>query len=98
MFNEKCWNTKDYILVNLVTFNMLISLYQQSQLGNAVFKEEYDDAARLKVAIAAAATNDAVGRVMSNLNVRKEIVRLIDFSIYLFMFSKRRKREVISFA
>lgn len=50
---------------------MLISLYQQSQLGNAVYIEEYGDAARLKVAIAAAATNDAVGRVMSNLNVRK---------------------------
>ncbi|KAH9657583.1 protein EXECUTER 1 [Citrus sinensis] len=45
----------------------LVSILK-SQLGNAVFKEEYDDAARLKVAIAAAATNDAVGRVMSNLN------------------------------
>lgn len=45
----------------------LVSILK-SQLGNAIFKEEYDDAARLKVAIAAAATNDAVGIVMSNLN------------------------------
>lgn len=50
-----------------------MSLYEQSQLGNAVYKEEYEDAARLKVAIAAAATNDSVGRVMSNLNVRNEL-------------------------
>lgn len=41
----------------------------QSQLDHAVKREDYDDAARLKVAIAAAATNDAVGRVMSQLNV-----------------------------
>nr|CAN67006.1 hypothetical protein VITISV_020408 [Vitis vinifera] len=33
-----------------------------------VKKEDYEDAARLKVAIAAAATNDTVGRVMSLLN------------------------------
>ncbi|KAJ4716774.1 protein EXECUTER 1, chloroplastic-like [Melia azedarach] len=45
----------------------LVSILK-SQLGNAVYKEEYEDAARLKVAIAAAATNDSVGRVMSNLN------------------------------
>lgn len=44
-------------------------LSQQSQLGHAVFIEDYEDAARLKVAIAAAATNDTVGRVMSHLNV-----------------------------
>lgn len=31
--------------------------------------EDYEDAARLKVALAAAATNDTVGRVMSRLNV-----------------------------
>lgn len=40
----------------------------KSQLGRAVHTEDYEDAARLKVAIAAAATNDIVGRVMSNLN------------------------------
>lgn len=40
----------------------------KSQLGHAVKKEDYEDAARLKVAIAAAATNDTVGRVMSLLN------------------------------
>ncbi|KAJ8749073.1 hypothetical protein K2173_013680 [Erythroxylum novogranatense] len=39
----------------------------QSQLGHAVRREDYKDAARLKVAIAAAATNDTVGRVMSHL-------------------------------
>uniref|UniRef100_A0A2P2LGA7 Uncharacterized protein n=1 Tax=Rhizophora mucronata TaxID=61149 RepID=A0A2P2LGA7_RHIMU len=37
------------------------------QLRNAVRREDYEDAARLKVAIAAAATNDTVGRVMSHL-------------------------------
>lgn len=45
----------------------LVSLLK-SQLGNAVNREDYEDAARLKVAIAAAASNDTVGRVMSQLN------------------------------
>ncbi|KAJ0247315.1 Protein EXECUTER 1 [Hirschfeldia incana] len=45
----------------------LISVLK-SQLNGAVKREEYEDAARLKVAIAAAATNDAVGRVMSTFN------------------------------
>ncbi|KAG5226586.1 protein EXECUTER [Salix suchowensis] len=45
----------------------LVSLLK-SQLGNAVNREDYEDAARIKVAIAAAATNDTVGRVMSQLN------------------------------
>ncbi|CAN6915809.1 unnamed protein product [Brassica oleracea] len=40
----------------------------KSQLNGAVKREDYEDAARLKVAIAAAATNDAVGRVMSSFN------------------------------
>ncbi|KAF8083721.1 hypothetical protein N665_0755s0004 [Sinapis alba] len=40
----------------------------KSQLNGAIKREEYEDAARLKVAIAAAATNDAVGRVMSSFN------------------------------
>ncbi|THG03121.1 hypothetical protein TEA_001297 [Camellia sinensis var. sinensis] len=39
-----------------------------SQLAHAVNREDYEDASRLKVAIAAAATNDTVGRVMSHLN------------------------------
>ncbi|XVF01493.1 hypothetical protein REPUB_Repub04eG0093600 [Reevesia pubescens] len=45
----------------------LLSLLK-SQLNEAVRKEDYEDAARLKVAIAAAATNDTVGRVISHLN------------------------------
>ncbi|XP_019423479.1 PREDICTED: protein EXECUTER 1, chloroplastic-like [Lupinus angustifolius] len=40
----------------------------KSQLNRSVYLEDYKDAARLKVAIAAAATNDSVGRVMSHLN------------------------------
>ncbi|GJY29318.1 protein executer 1, chloroplastic [Tanacetum coccineum] len=39
-----------------------------SQLNRAVVKEDYEDAARIKVAMAAAATNDTVGRVMAQLN------------------------------
>lgn len=38
------------------------------QLGHAVIGEDYADAARLKVAIAAAVENDTVGEVMSHLN------------------------------
>ncbi|EOA16153.1 hypothetical protein CARUB_v10004291mg [Capsella rubella] len=38
----------------------------KSQLNRAIKREDYEDAARLKVAIAAAATNDAVGKVMSS--------------------------------
>ncbi|CAK9178134.1 unnamed protein product [Ilex paraguariensis] len=40
----------------------------KSQLADATKREDYVDSARLKVAIAAAATNDTVGRVMSHLN------------------------------
>ncbi|KAL7002977.1 executer 1 [Sarracenia purpurea var. burkii] len=40
----------------------------KSQLAYAVHREDFKDASRLKVAIAAAATNDTVGRVMSHLN------------------------------
>ncbi|KAL1215841.1 Protein EXECUTER 1 [Cardamine amara subsp. amara] len=40
----------------------------KSQLKRAIKREDYEDAARLKVAIAAAATNDAVGRVMFSFN------------------------------
>ncbi|KAL9377652.1 hypothetical protein Peur_028987 [Populus x canadensis] len=41
------------------------------RLGNAVNREDYEDAARFEVAIAAVATNDTVGRVMSLLNYIK---------------------------
>ncbi|TYH33412.1 hypothetical protein ES332_D13G057500v1 [Gossypium tomentosum] len=44
----------------------LLSLLK-AQLYEAVCKEDYEDAARLKVAIAAASTNDTVGRTMSHL-------------------------------
>lgn len=44
-------------------------LFHQSQLAHAISREDYEDAAKLKVGIAAAATKDIVGRVMSRLNV-----------------------------
>ncbi|XP_016502849.1 protein EXECUTER 1, chloroplastic-like [Nicotiana tabacum] len=40
----------------------------KSQLAHAISREDYEDAAKLKVGIAAAATKDIVGRVMSRLN------------------------------
>ncbi|OVA01862.1 Protein of unknown function DUF3506 [Macleaya cordata] len=40
----------------------------KSQLSDAVYREDYEDAAKLKVAIAAIATNDTVGRVITGLN------------------------------
>ncbi|GKB55564.1 executer 1, chloroplastic-like protein [Tanacetum coccineum] len=43
-------------------------LNEESQLNRVVVKEDYEDVARIKVAIAAAATNDTVGRVMAQLN------------------------------
>ncbi|KAG5548451.1 hypothetical protein RHGRI_013960 [Rhododendron griersonianum] len=42
--------------------------FDESQLAHAVSLEDFEDASSLKVAIAAAATNDTVGRVMSHLN------------------------------
>lgn len=45
----------------------IVSLLK-SQLTHAIDREDYEDAARLKVAIAAASTNDTVGGVMSRLN------------------------------
>ncbi|KAL3634654.1 Protein EXUTER 1, chloroplastic-like [Castilleja foliolosa] len=41
--------------------------FLKSQLARAVEREDYEDAARIKVAIAAVATNDTIGRVMSHL-------------------------------
>ncbi|KAK9112933.1 hypothetical protein Scep_020452 [Stephania cephalantha] len=40
----------------------------KSQLGEAIRKEDYGDAAKIKVAIAAVASNDTVGRVMKYFN------------------------------
>ncbi|XP_047333861.1 protein EXECUTER 1, chloroplastic-like [Impatiens glandulifera] len=45
----------------------IVSLLK-SQIALAIASEDYQDAARLKVAVAAATTNDAVGMVMSHLN------------------------------
>lgn len=50
----------------------------KSQLRNAVEKEDYEDAAKLKVAIAAAGTKDAVGSVMSYLKNAVEEERYQD--------------------
>lgn len=50
----------------------------QSQLAHAISREDYEDAARLKVAIAAAATKDVVGRVMSHVNKAVEEERYRD--------------------
>lgn len=55
----------------------LVSILK-SQLSRAVDSEDYEDAARLKVAIAAAATNDSVGRVISHLNKAIEEERYSD--------------------
>lgn len=52
-------------------------LFQQSQLSHAINREDYEDAARLKVAIAAAATSDTVGGVISRLNVGNLLTILI---------------------
>lgn len=48
---------------------MFLCSTKQSRFGDAVKFEDYDDAAALKVAIAAVATNDTVGTVISDLNV-----------------------------
>lgn len=56
-------------------------VYEQSQLGRAVYTEDFEDAARLKVAIAAAATNDVVGRVIFHLNVRVFVFIIPHFSV-----------------
>ncbi|GLT97994.1 hypothetical protein SLE2022_155310 [Rubroshorea leprosula] len=50
----------------------------KSQLGRAVYREDFEDAGRLKVGIAAAATNDTVGTVMSHLNRAVEEERFQD--------------------
>lgn len=54
----------------------------QSQLTNAIEREDYEEAARIKVAIAAAARSDTVGRVMSHLKV----VPCMSFGPNLFMW------------
>ncbi|KAL3538714.1 hypothetical protein ACH5RR_002080 [Cinchona calisaya] len=40
----------------------------KSQLANAINREDYEDAARIKVAIAASAINDTICKVISHLN------------------------------
>jgi len=46
-------------------------------LNRAIKREDYEDAARLKVAIAATATNDAVGKVMSTFYVITRVVIIV---------------------
>lgn len=53
----------------------------KSQLARAIDREDYGDAARLKVAIAAAATNDTVGRVMSHLKKAVQEERYSDAAL-----------------
>ncbi|KAK4476927.1 hypothetical protein RD792_016096 [Penstemon davidsonii] len=53
----------------------------KSQLASAIETEDYKDAARIKVAIAAAATNDTVGRVMSHLQKSVEEERYGDAAL-----------------
>ncbi|XP_073024062.1 protein EXECUTER 1, chloroplastic-like [Primulina eburnea] len=53
----------------------------KSQLASAIKREDYEDASRLKVAIAAAATNDTVGRVISHLKKCVEEERYGDASV-----------------
>lgn len=48
---------------------MFTFLFNQSQYNFAVEKECYENAVKLQVTITAAAQEDAVGRVMSKLNV-----------------------------
>ncbi|CAN4107903.1 unnamed protein product [Withania somnifera] len=50
----------------------------KSQLAHAISREDYEDAARFKVAIAAAATKDMVGRVMSHVHKAAEEERYRD--------------------
>ncbi|KAL1564604.1 protein of unknown function (DUF3506), variant 2 [Salvia divinorum] len=53
----------------------------KSQLANAIEREDYEEAARIKVAIAAAARTDTVGRVMSHLKKSVEEERYGDAAL-----------------
>lgn len=48
-------------------------MFEQSHLSRAISRENYEEAAKLKVAIAAATTTDTVSIVMSHLNVGEVI-------------------------
>ncbi|WOH04860.1 hypothetical protein DCAR_0624272 [Daucus carota subsp. sativus] len=54
----------------------------KSQLSRAISRENYEDAAKLKVAIAAATTTDAVSIVMSHLNKAIEEERYDDAAFF----------------
>ncbi|KAF9601631.1 hypothetical protein IFM89_021097 [Coptis chinensis] len=54
----------------------------KSQLGDAVYREEYEYAAKLKVAIAAATANDTLGRVINHFNRAIEEGRYQDAAFY----------------
>ncbi|KAK6135476.1 hypothetical protein DH2020_030778 [Rehmannia glutinosa] len=65
-FGEWDWERWRRHFVEVDEQERIVSILK-SQLASAVEREDYEDAARIKVAIAAAATNDTVGRVMSHL-------------------------------
>ncbi|XP_043712802.1 protein EXECUTER 1, chloroplastic isoform X2 [Telopea speciosissima] len=54
----------------------------ESQLGDAVYIEDYEEAAKLKVAIAAAATKDTVGTVISHFKRAIEEERYRDAAFF----------------
>lgn len=62
---------KEYCLSSLDDHSerYFFSRCMQSQLSHAVLREDFEEAGRLKVAIAAASRRDAVGRAMFYLKV-----------------------------
>ncbi|KAF5182219.1 Executer 1 protein [Thalictrum thalictroides] len=76
---EEDWNWDQWMnyIKELEEEEKIVSVLK-AKLGDVVRREDYEDAAKLKVGIAAAAANDTVGRVISQLNKAVEEERFED--------------------
>lgn len=95
LLNEVCLNLFEHDTVGIiliVPFPVMVLF--QSQLDDAIAQEEYEDAVKLKLAIAGATENDIVGTAISTMNVRYLSYVFIMFKLIFFLIVLLLQRAI----